>query len=65
MVWPDGQELERGKMQELVTSKFSKRYVDGPLRMHTEYENICIPLDNYQAPIGNWADKKVHFVDVS
>lgn len=64
LVWPDGQELERGQIQELVSSKFRKRYADGPLAMGTAYEKICLPLDICQGPIGNRADKKVHFVDV-
>ena len=57
--------LERGQIQELVTSKFQKRYIDGPPRMGTEDEDISVSLDIYQAPICNQADKKVHCVPVS
>lgn len=27
-------------------------------------ENICVPLDIYQGPIGNQVDKMVYFMDV-
>lgn len=39
--------------------------MDGPLGIGTEIKDVCVPLDIYQAPIGNWADKKVHCMVVS
>lgn len=33
--------------------------MDGPLGIGTEIEDVCVPLDIYQAPIGNWADNSI------
>ena len=54
--------LEGERLKDQRQRSLEKRCVDGPLRMCTECEYICVPHEFYQAPTGSQVDKMVRFV---